>query len=521
MASFLDILGSATIAGGEKVRENRERKLAEEERKRKRMEQDRAELQRLIMAMPDGPAKQQAVSKFLEGNTALMGQGPGVGGKALLDALPKPGVQLPSQDGGKTVNPIALPSPSGATGNPVQNMPDRRDPNRPIPSNIKRNLPSTGNGDLLSIISGSMGTVQGDSEADQVDAEISEVQDVIGKLDILEQARNEGRLTAKEFADRREQLNAEAELEQRERALTPLAGLPDAQPTVSGGEQTPSLQGGNFKGGFRSHGSGQLLAEARQLLKEDADITNLGSVLDAIANNPDLSNSSIARQLKTKFEKLKTEEALQTDLQTKQAEADIRVEETERKERIKKEFTPERKEVVLLKSQNEIAQGVVESLNDPEIAENFGAIDGRWTEFLSAVSGGKLVSDEVNYLGSTLYNLVDTHLRERSGAAVPEPEVERVLKRVLGGFATDPQALKVRLKAFMRVNEILINNFNGGLKSYKDQGLSDERAIRAATNDFIEEADRAVNLGGFTEDGLDDLSDKQVDRLIQQSGGLP
>ena len=331
-----------------------------------------------------------------------------------------------------------------------------------------------GGGDLLSIISGSQ---QQDQLLGDVELQVDNEPDPIKADDIIQSSE----------LDSDQKLQLRGKLRQRIATNRESAPPPQKPSTVLNQLAPPESSFNEFAGAFRNRGTKDLLLDARRVFDSEApDFNEVSGLLDAINKNPELAGGTLARKGKQLFDELSQQGELDILKKEKEIERDVRVDEERQKLELREEFTPPEEQpenVKKLQAQNEIAESLVARIE--ENRQSFGPVAGKYTEFVSFVSGGGWLSAELNSIGSTLFNLIDLHLRERSGAAVPPPEVERVMERVLGGFSTDPDALIARIKAFQGVNDILIRNLSTGeFVPFKERGMTDQQAIDEASLEF-------------------------------------
>lgn len=336
-----------------------------------------------------------------------------------------------------------------------------------------------------------------DNEPNPIDAD-----DLIINADVGADVKRSVRGTLRQRIDRDRVAQGKAVLPSPT-VIDNLSSIPTPSGDVSGSMYS-AMGGPN-----RYQSTGQQIAEGRKVFAEgQTDIQLVADTLEAINRNPDLANGTLAGQGKRLFEKLTKQ------LERDQARADaqfekrIDVEAFKEKELFKKELAPRHKDIPTLLALNDQVDVLVEMISVPELAEQLGPVSGLYEETLGWFTGGGSMSEEMNKLRTRLYDLVDQHLRARSGAAVPETEVERVMTYVLGGVRTDPKALMTRLKTFKAINNTLIKRLDEGYVPFADRsGVTAEEAAEFAVSALEREIDAAPEVLDYS--NMDDEEIKQ------------
>jgi len=260
-------------------------------------------------------------------------------------------------------------------------------------------------------------------------------------------------------------------------------------------------------GPLRYQSTGQQIAEGRKVFAEgQTDIQLVADTLEAINRNPELANGTLAGQGKRLFEKLTEQNARDQARADAQFAKRLDLEAFKEKELFKKELAPppqRYKDIPTLLALNDQVDVLVKMISLPEIAEQLGPVSGLYEETLGWVTGGGSMSEEMNELRTRLYDLVDQHLRARSGAAVPETEVERVMTYVLGGVRTDPKALMTRLKTFKAINNTLIKRLDEGYVPFIDRsGVTAEEAAEFAVSALERESDAVLDYSNMDDEEI-------------------
>lgn len=115
-----------------------------------------------------------------------------------------------------------------------------------------------------------------------------------------------------------------------------------------------------------------------------------------------------------------------------------------------------------LETINFVGRELIDAIEIPEINENIGLYAGALASAEGRLTGGEALPVEFITFDSFLNNLIDKTLRMRSGAAVPPQEAANFKMNIIGGTTTSPKALKARLEAFVKFNEIELANIEGG-----------------------------------------------------------
>ena len=391
MASFLDILGSGVIAGGDFAKE-REQEKKQKEKIMREQEQKRMDMLVKFMSQATTPqAKQQLLQQFQGGGDMI-----GAYSNILEQQAQEQQIQERTQRG---IDQFGARNQGGklsdfGTG-------DAQLPDRAITDDELGSLATAGSqGRGLDALMGMRGKLQNevqDAEAKKIaDAKAEQQSFIDGLGNSIDELRSQRVIAKQRFGEKSDAIRA---IDQR---MDAGFGMPEPPDSGEASEQAQNA----FQDAIKSLAKGERVAP------------NVKAEYEALYGDMSPQQQKI-------FDNVAKETILRgVDIQATQAVRAQRAGDIVR-----------------------MANRLEKMIDNPKLQESMGRFSGNYAQFLRWTQGGS--EPEIEEFLTTLGMATDELSRLQSGAALTETEQE-FYSSLLGGLTTNPAAMKVRLPTVRR-----------------------------------------------------------------------